>query len=178
MCVGASRVMPRTRSSAGAAASKRVDDDSVVPRSTRAGRSSAPDAADATDEASASDGDASTETPTCTDDEVTARAREKLGGKRARTEARSAAPSIDDLDHAYDILDAKKRGFFTARDLRRALDANGFADWSDARCRAMVVAFKPERARRALELDHDGALRMTREEFEDVVKRSGARAPC
>ena len=41
------------------------------------------------------------------------------------------APSEDDVALAYDALDPKSRGFFTARDVRRVADAHGFADWTD-----------------------------------------------
>jgi len=62
--------------------------------------------------------------------------------------------------------------------VRRVADANGFADWSDERVRAMVSAFKPEVERR---VTRDGAdessFRMSRVEFERAVARAGARAP-
>jgi Ca2+-binding EF-hand superfamily protein len=87
-------------------------------------------------------------------------------------------PSDDALARAYELLDARGRGYFTARDVRRVADANGFADWSDARVRAMVSAFKPEVERR---VTRDGAdessFRMSRVEFERAVARAGARAP-
>jgi len=98
------------------------------------------------------------------------RARDGGGARDAR-----AKPSTDDLDLAYGMLDAKSRGFFTARDIRRVADAHGFSDWSDERVRAMATAFKPERERRALEMDSGSGIRMTRDEFERAVALSNAR---
>lgn len=101
----------------------------------------------------------------------TTRGRDGGGGAR---EGR-AKPSVDDIDLAYGALDAKSRGFFTARDIRRVADAHGFSDWSDERVRAMATALKPERERRALEMDSGSGIRVTREEFERIVARSNAR---
>ena len=83
------------------------------------------------------------------------------------------APDDADLALAYDLLDPKSRGHFTARDVRRVADAHGFADWSDDAIKAMSAAFKPDVERRAVD---PGAHATTRDEFVDIVTRSGARA--
>ena len=96
----------------------------------------------------------------------------------SKPEARaSRRPSDEELTRAYELLDARGRGFFTARDVRRVADACGFADWSDERVRAMVSAFKPEVERRVMRGGADESLfRMSRVEFESAVARAGARA--
>lgn len=95
------------------------------------------------------------------------------GSRATRKKTRPA--NEDEMVHAYDALDAKNRGFFTARDLRRVADANGFPDWRDDDVRAMLALFKPENVRNAMDANDPSLYRMTREEFEDVVRRSGAR---
>jgi hypothetical protein len=95
------------------------------------------------------------------------------GSRATRKKTRPA--NEDEMEHAYDALDAKSRGFFTARDLRRVADANGFPDWRDDDVRAMLALFKPENVRNAMDANDPSLYRMTREEFEDVVRRSGAR---
>lgn len=95
------------------------------------------------------------------------------GSRATRKKTRPA--NEDEMEHAYDALDAKNRGFFTARDLRRVADANGFPDWRDDDVRAMLALFKSENVRNAMDANDPSLYRMTREEFEDVVRRSGAR---
>lgn len=95
------------------------------------------------------------------------------GSRATRKKTRPA--NEDEMDHVYDALDVKNRGFFTARDLRRVVDANGFPDWRDDDVRAMLALFKPENVRNAMDANDPSLYRMTREEFEDVVRRSGAR---
>jgi len=97
----------------------------------------------------------------------------RSGSRAPRKKTRPA--NEDEMEHAYDALDAKARGFFTARDLRRVADANGFPDWRDDDVRAMLALFKPENVRNAMDANDPSLYRMTREEFEDVVRRSGAR---
>ena len=102
-------------------------------------------------------------------------------GRRTHRNANARAsrrPSDEALARAYELLDARGRGYFTARDVRRVADASGFADWSDERVRAMVSAFKPEVERRVMRDGADESLfRMSRVEFERAVARAGARAP-
>jgi hypothetical protein len=93
-----------------------------------------------------------------------------VGGKRA-----TRLPDADDIAFAYARLDVKKRGFFSARDIRRVADANGFADWTDDDVRRMSAAFKPKRVRDAMSADDPTMFKLTRDEFSDVVRRSGAR---
>jgi hypothetical protein len=130
------------------------------------------------------DADASSPTPTARRRDgatPTRRARRDAMATDASNadDARGARrPSDDALARAYELLDARGRGYFTARDVRRVADANGFADWSDARVRAMVSAFKPEVERRVTRDGADESLfRMSRVEFERAVARAGARAP-
>ena len=93
-----------------------------------------------------------------------------VGGKRA-----TRLPDADDIAFAYASFDVKKRGFFSARDIRRVADANGFADWTDDDVRRMSAAFKPKRVRDAMSADDPTMFKLTRDEFSDVVRRSGAR---
>ena len=93
-----------------------------------------------------------------------------FGGKRA-----TRLPDADDIAFAYASFDVKKRGFFSARDIRRVADANGFADWTDDDVRRMSAAFKPKRVRDAMSADDPTMFKLTRDEFSDVVRRSGAR---
>ena len=93
-----------------------------------------------------------------------------FGGKRA-----TRLPDADDIAFAYARFDVKKRGFFSARDIRRVADANGFADWTDDDVRRMSAAFKPKRVRGAMSADDPTMFKLTRDEFSDVVRRSGAR---
>ena len=113
------------------------------------------------------------------DADATRAARRDGDGRIERgRRARARRPSDDALARAYELLDARGRGYFTARDVRRVADANGFADWSDERVRAMVSAFKPEVERRVMRDGADESLfRMSRVEFERAVARAGARAP-
>jgi len=154
----------------------------------RRGASSDADAdadADASSDADAdADADASSPTPTARRRDgatPTRRARRDAMATDASNadDAREARrPSDDALARAYELLDARGRGYFTARDVRRVADANGFADWSDERVRAMVSAFKPEVERRVMRDGADESLfRMSRVEFERAVARAGARAP-
>jgi hypothetical protein len=93
-----------------------------------------------------------------------------FGGKRA-----TRLPDADDIAFAYASFDVKTRGFFSARDIRRVADANGFADWTDDDVRRMSAAFKPKRVRDAMSADDPTMFKLTRDEFSDVVRRSGAR---
>ena len=107
------------------------------------------------------------------DADATARARPTaMKSSTARADS-LRAPSEDDVALAYDALDPKSRGFFTARDVRRVADAHGFADWTDGAIESMCAAFKPEVERRAVD---PGTMRTTRDMFADVVARSKARA--
>ena len=107
------------------------------------------------------------------DADATARARPTaMKSSTARADS-LRAPSEDDVALAYDALDPKSRGFFTARDVRRVADAHGFADWTDGAIESMCAAFKPDVERRAVD---PGTVRTTRDAFADVVARSKARA--
>jgi hypothetical protein len=107
------------------------------------------------------------------DADATARARPTaMKSSTARADS-LRAPSEDDVALAYDVLDPKSRGFFTARDVRRVADAHGFADWTDGAIESMCAAFKPEVERRVVD---PGTVRTTRDAFADVVARSKARA--
>ena len=112
------------------------------------------------------------------DDDDVDDARTMNGRKpKPRTAKHQQLPKDDDVRFAYDALDTKSRGFFTARDLRRVADANGFSDWRDDEVRAMFSAFKSEETKRAgIMVAADASVhRMSREEFVRVVSRVGAR---
>lgn len=132
---------------------------------------------DAVDAARASTGrDADAFVDDAENDDDDARARPKPVATTPTPPARADAPRAPDdadLALAYDLLDPKSRGHFTARDVRRVADAHGFADWSDDAIKAMSAAFKPDVERRAVD---PGAHATTRDEFVDIVTRSGARA--
>ena len=98
-----------------------------------------------------------------------ARARERERERRRRR------PSERDVTLAYETFDVNSRGFFTARDVRRACDANGFSEWTDEDVRRMCAAFKPRRVRDVACADDRSMFNVSRKEFVDIVHRTGAR---